>query len=608
MKHRVLRLARVVIAACVFLALTAFFLDFNDKISPNVVWLAKFQFIPALLAGSFFIFMALVLATLAFGRVYCSIICPLGIFQDVISWVGRIARSVAAWDQRFTQTLEIWGIRFSKRVKEDERAQDAEEKKPVKKAPPKKIATGRNYKFRPNHWILRVVCLVLAILSTFLGGCYFGLIEPYGIFGRVIVNVFKPVYVFVNNILYWISSTFFNSYSFYYVDLRPESIGALTVGVLSFVVLCLFAGAFGRLYCNTICPVGTILGFLSKHAFFKTRINAEKCVGCGLCAKACKSSCIDVKRKTVDSTRCVVCFDCFSACRKNAISYGKGLPKIAPNDPAAQNSGAKLDEATKREKERAQREAKGFDRSKRNFIALTALTATAVATRATLGETQEKTSASEAASSPETSTSKELAKAKPDDYGLTPYTREHTLTPPGSKSYRRFHAKCVGCHLCVAKCPQRILKPSGLENGLGGFMQPRVDFTHGFCNYDCTVCGDVCPTGAILPLAQEEKHLVQMGRVVFIKENCIVYAQETSCGACSEHCPTQALRMVPYGDTGLTIPETNTDICVGCGACEYICPARPFRAVYIEGNTEHLQAKPIEKAETQEVENVDFGF
>jgi len=606
MKYRLLRLARVVIAACVLLVLTAFFLDFSDKVSTKVVWLAKFQFIPAVVAGSVFVLLALILATLAFGRVYCSVVCPLGIFQDVISWVARIARSVAAWDQRFTQTLEIWGVGFSRRVKGDEVS--AEEKKPVKKAPPKKIVSGRNYKFRPNHIGLRVSCLILAILSTALGGFYFGLIEPYGIFGRVIVNVFKPIYVFVNNILYWISSTFFHSYSFYYVDLRPESIGALTVGVLSFVVLCVFAGFFGRLYCNTICPVGTILGFLSKRARFKTRIDSEKCVGCGLCAKACKSSCIDVKNKKVDATRCVVCFDCFSACRKGAISYADGFPKIAPNETKPQNVGDKLDEATQREKERVQRESKGFDRSKRNFIALTALTATAAAMRATIGQTQEESSDSEAAPAPETSTPKELAKAKPDDYGLTPFKREHIITPPGSKSRHHFHMNCVGCHLCVAKCPQRILKPAGLENGLAGFMQPRLDFTHGFCNYDCTVCGDVCPTRAILPLETEEKHLVQMGRVVFIKENCIVYAQETSCGACSEHCPTQALRMVPYGNSGLTIPETNTDICVGCGACEYICPARPFRAVYIEGNPEHLEAKPVEKVETKEVENVDFGF
>ena len=95
------------------------------------------------------------------------------------------------------------------------------------------------------------------------------------------------------------------------------------------------------------------------------------------------------------------------------------------------------------------------------------------------------------------------------------------------------------------KCPSHVLKPAFMEYGLAGMMQPTVSFEKGFCNFDCTVCGDVCPNGAILPISVEQKHLTQMGYVVFIKENCIVYTDETSCGACSEHCPTQAVAMVP---------------------------------------------------------------
>lgn len=119
------------------------------------------------------------------------------------------------------------------------------------------------------------------------------------------------------------------------------------------------------------------------------------------------------------------------------------------------------------------------------------------------------------------------------------------------------------------KCPSHVLKPAFMEYGLAGMMQPTVSFEKGFCNFDCTVCGDVCPNGAILPISVEQKHLTQMGYVVFIKENCIVYTDETSCGACSEHCPTQAVAMVPYKD-GLTIPHVNKEICVGCGGCEYV--------------------------------------
>ena len=122
-----------------------------------------------------------------------------------------------------------------------------------------------------------------------------------------------------------------------------------------------------------------------------------------------------------------------------------------------------------------------------------------------------------------------------------------------------------------------------------------------------TVCSDVCPNGAIPPLTVEQKHLTQMGYVVFIEENCIVLTDGTSCGACSEHCPTQAIAMVPYKD-GLTLPHVNTEICVGCGGCEYVCPARPFRAVYIEGNPVQKEAKPFKESEEHKVEIDDFGF
>ena len=137
-------------------------------------------------------------------------------------------------------------------------------------------------------------------------------------------------------------------------------------------------------------------------------------------------------------------------------------------------------------------------------------------------------------------------------------------------------------------------------------MLPKLYFDHGFCNYDCTICSEVCPTGAILPLTIEEKHATQMGKVHFVIENCIVYTDETNCGACSEHCPTQAVSMIPYKDS-LTIPHTETEICVGCGGCEYVCPAIPYKAIYVEGVEKHNQLI-FEHEEQEQVEINDFGF
>jgi ferredoxin len=183
--------------------------------------------------------------------------------------------------------------------------------------------------------------------------------------------------------------------------------------------------------------------------------------------------------------------------------------------------------------------------------------------------------------------------------------RQQPIAPPGSVSAKHLNSKCTSCHLCVSKCPSHVIKPALTEYGLAGIMQPLLSFENGFCNYDCTVCSDVCPSDAIKPLRLDEKHVTQMGQVRFVRENCVVYRDETSCGACSEHCPTQAVSMVSYKG-GLTIPQTDTNICVGCGGCEFICPARP-KAIYVEGlavqNTIELKLEEREKVEVD-----DFGF
>ena len=187
------------------------------------------------------------------------------------------------------------------------------------------------------------------------------------------------------------------------------------------------------------------------------------------------------------------------------------------------------------------------------------------------------------------------------------HTRQVPISPPGSLGHAHLERHCTACHLCVSKCPSHVLKPAFTEYGLAGMMQPMMYFDKGFCNFDCTVCSDVCPNGAILPLTVEQKHLTQVGRVIFVEDFCIVHTDGTSCGACSEHCPTQAVSMIPYRE-GLTIPHTDPDICVGCGGCEYVCPAVPHKAIYVEGEEIHLQAKPFEDAEAHEEEIDGFGF
>lgn len=190
-------------------------------------------------------------------------------------------------------------------------------------------------------------------------------------------------------------------------------------------------------------------------------------------------------------------------------------------------------------------------------------------------------------------------KIKPD--------KHFPVSPPGSLGIKHFTDRCTACHLCVAACPTGVLQPSFLEYGLAGVLQPHMDYSTKYCNFDCNRCAEVCPTGAILPLSVEDKKTTQLGKVNFIRENCIVENENTACGSCSEHCPTQAVTMVPFKDN-LTIPEINQEICVGCGACEYACPVQPHKAIYVDGNDVHQIAKKPEVKELEKIEMEEFPF
>ena len=183
------------------------------------------------------------------------------------------------------------------------------------------------------------------------------------------------------------------------------------------------------------------------------------------------------------------------------------------------------------------------------------------------------------------------------------------VTPPGSLDRRHFTSRCTACHLCVASCPTQVLRPSLLEYGLSGLLQPRLVYDGGACVYDCNLCGQVCPTDAIVELPLPEKRLVQVGRARFVKADCVVETKKKVCGACAEHCPTKAIAMLPYrGDPVLRIPEVNEEACIGCGACEHPCPVEPRKAIWVEARSPHGRAKKIEQKPVEKAPAADDAF
>lgn len=475
------------------------FLDFTGTLHSWFGWLAKIQFLPTVLSLNVAVIVSLVVLTLLFGRLYCSVICPLGIFQDFISWIS------------------------------------GKHKK-------------NRFKFSKAHNIVRYIVLAVFVVLLVAGlNSIALLIAPYSAYGRIVSTLFAPLYQWGNNLLAYFAERA-DSYAFYSVDVWLKSGITLILATVTFVVIVILSWRSGRTWCNTICPVGTVLGFFSRFSLFRPVINTDKCNGCTLCARNCRASCINPKEHKIDYSRCVACFDCLENCRQGAISYS----------PCTKRERHPINDNTV---EGAQ------DSSRRNFLAISTLIAVSATVK---------------------------AQEKKVDGGLAVIqdkkipVRAVSPKPAGAYSVRHFSQHCTACQLCVSACPNEVLRPSG---DLMTLMQPEMSFERGYCRPECTKCSQVCPTGAISPITAAEKSSIQIGRAVWIKENCVVNTDGVSCGNCARHCPVGAIRMVAVDDmpNAPKVPAINTERCIGCGSCENLCPARPLSAIYIEGNETHRE-------------------
>lgn len=464
-----LRKIRITLAAIVFILCAALFLDGSGTVSSWFGWLAKLQFLPALLALNLAVVIVLIVLTLIFGRAYCSVTCPLGIMQDGISHISSMRKGKKA---RFHWSPEVKWLRYSVLV-------------------------------------LFIIALVAGLTSVS------ALLAPYSAFGRIATSLVRPA--------------------------LPTAIIAgvtlLVVGVLAWIG--------GRTYCNTLCPVGTVLSFFSRFSLLRPVIDADKCRNCRACEHKCKASCIDIDNHKIDYSRCVDCFNCLDSCRFGALKY-----RMAWNRKACGASGTAQDNA-----------------GRRAFISSSVIAATAIALKAQ----EKKVDGGYAAVT---------AKKAPE--------RTNPIVPFGAVSLKHFHQHCTGCQLCVSQCPNDVLSPS---TSLERLMQPEMSYENGWCRPECTKCSEVCPAGAILEITPEEKTAIHVGTASVDLDLCVVNRDNVNCGNCARHCPAGAIKMVmknPDDENSLRIPTVLEDRCIGCGACEFLCPSRPYSAIHVNGRIDHV--------------------
>ena len=400
-------------------------------------------------------------------------------------------------------------------------------------------------------FFILIFLLIAAIFSVQLAWFF----DPIVLVSRFLTVVFYPAFVFLAygffNLAFQIDFLQDQVYTLYDWSQKlmlpveqPPSISGLPIAVLFLAILALGLVS-RRFWCRCLCPLGALLGLCSKYRLLKRKVDST-CTSCGLCLRKCRMDAISGDYLSTNKVECIECGQCVAECPSNSISYGFGFDRATAN--------------------------KKIDLSRRRVV----LAGIAGFSTAALFKTTRAKAAN----------------------------RANAIRPPGAIEEESFLQKCIRCQACTRICASTggCLQPSLTEADWEGLWTPIVVPRIGYCEYNCALCGAVCPTGAIQTLSLAEKQKLVIGRAFINKEYCIPWRDHKDCLVCEEHCPLpekairfdrRQVRTVEGDIRTVKFPYVVAELCIGCGICENKCPVTGYPGIYVTSdNNKRVEFKP----------------
>ena len=466
--------------------------------------------------------------TLLLGRVFCNWMCPYGSLHQFFGW--------------------LFNIRSNKNNMDVNR-------------------------YRPVFQIKYYILAVFLILAAF-GSLQIGLLDPICLLVRTMTTTVAPAADLVaGDASRMLDEKGLNGGVVSFVSSAPGApeqrifSGAWFVGLI-IIALVGMNLVIPRFFCRVLCPLGALLGTLSRFALWRIDRDLTKCTDCNLCMKHCEGAADP--QAALRKSECFVCFNCIDDCPEDALSF-----RLAPV-PVKNRIVGSIREGTAKLfgkpliSKHPETEVKGPDVPRRRwlFAAIAGILAFPFL----------------------------RLSAAVNKRGFN----EKAIRPPGSVEEDEFLERCIKCDQCINVCPTNVLQPSTLkQGGFEGLWTPVMDFSIGFCQYNCTLCSEVCPTGAIQKISVErklgigsydEKGPIRVGTAFYDRGRCLPWAMETPCVVCEEVCPVSPKAIGTYDEeitrwdgtiVTLNKPYIRPELCIGCGICERECPVIDDAAVYV---------------------------